>query len=152
MNTRNSLWFIIALWGLLAACKKENKMSKIPFIKLMTTTDSVRAGNSKDTVRIIFQFEDGDADIKTDGQTVNIFVSNTRDTSHFNYPFPYIDEAYKGNGTGFKGTATIKIPAAFLLLRDPFMSIDSVGFSVLIQDAAGNKSNELHTPLVYLLK
>lgn len=141
--------FVAALIG---ACKKKDATIKVPTIKLIYASDSVTSGSSKDTVKISFEFEDGDADIVTDGKTLNIFVSNTRDTNKFNYPFPYIDDAFKDPTSGFKGTCMIRIPAAFILIDDPNVQKDSTQFMVKIKDAANHFSNEIITPKVFLLK
>ncbi len=145
---------LIILFSLVAivGCKKENKRSKIPSLTFLAMTPEVRAGNSEDTVKISLKFEDGDADIRTDGQEDNILISNTRDTQRYDYPMPEIGNEFKDPDVGFKGLALIQLPAAFFLLRDTAMTRDSLKFKITLKDEAGNLSNEIITPTLYLNK
>jgi hypothetical protein len=127
-------------------------MSKIPALIFVSSTPEVKAGSSKDTVKILFKFEDGDANIATDGNEVNLFVSNTRDTDRFDAPLPPVDQSFKDPVYGFKGMCQLNYPAAFLLLRDTLIEKDSLQFKITLKDQAGNISNEITTPMVYLNK
>ena len=135
-----------------AACRKGNKLSKTPVLTFLSSTEEVEAGSSADTVIIGFRLEDGDADIRTDGQTANLFISNTRDTNKYEYPLPKIGDEFKDATTGLRASCVVRIPAAFLLLRDTSMVKDSLQFKLSIEDEAGNRSNEIITPQIYLLK
>lgn len=152
MKWVNKLLLSLMFIFFFTACKKENNKSKIPVLTFSSVTPEVKAGSSKDTVKIRFQFEDGDADIATDDTTVNLFIANTRDTVIYEYPMPYVPNAYKDPQQGIKGTALITIEAAYLLLRDTSMQKDSLQFKITLKDEAGNLSNEMITPVVYLLK
>lgn len=135
-----------------AACRKGNTMSKIPVLAYLSSTQNVKAGSSADTVFIDFRLEDGDADITTNNEDINLFISNTRDTDKYDCPLPLIDDALKDPATGFKALCIVRIPAAFLLLRDTAQTMDSVQFILKVKDEAGNMSNEIITKPVYLKK
>lgn len=135
-----------------AACRKGNTMSKIPVLVYLTSTEKVKAGSSADTVFIDFRLEDGDADIATNGEDINLFISNTRDTDKYDCPLPYIGDEFKDPAIGLKATCIVRIPAAFLLLKDTTNILDSVQFKLMIKDEAGNMSNEIITKSVYLKK
>jgi hypothetical protein len=152
MKWNNYLLLLLSAFLMITACKKKNKMSKVPVLTFNSITREVKAGSSEDTVKIGFQFQDGDADIATDDTTPNLIIANTRDTVVYRYPMPFIPDAYKDPQQGMKGIAVITLEAAFLLLRDTSMTKDSLQFKITLKDNAGNVSNELITPMVYLLK
>jgi len=153
MKIRTKIIVVFISLITIAACKKkENNLSKIPAIKFVFVTPEVKAGSSRDTVFIDFTFADGDANIQTDGTSENIFISNTRDSLKFDQAMPNIPDAYKDPAIGFQGLCRVRIEASFLQITDTAATKDSLQFKIKLRDEAGNFSNEIITPVVYLLK
>lgn len=151
MRSKITLTLLVCIIAF-AACRKGNTMSKIPVLFYLSSTKEVKAGSSEDTVFIDFRLEDGDADITTDGEKINLFISNTRDTNKYDYPLPFIGDEFKDPTMGLKATCIVRIPAGFLLLRDTLMTKDSIQFKLKVQDKAGNMSNDIETEQIYLKK
>jgi hypothetical protein len=140
-----------------ASCAKtnKNKVPKITFTTLVPNT--VKAGSTDDVITIAFQFEDGDGDIDSLGPAVGsrIVVSTNRKVDSLEepveYPFPHIPDPLRGPAGEIKGGAVLHVLAAHLLL-DSTQTADTFQYSLYITDVAGNKSNTITTPEVYLTR
>jgi len=131
---------------LLSACSK-NTASNIPYISNLTLfPDSIKAGSSEDTVFLQFHFKDGDADLGNDPNTNNydIFVIDSRHNDTTGYFFPDMPTQIKHPKTGLEGDCTIVILAA-LIPVDTTKQIDTLHYTVFIQDQAFHHSNVLTT-------
>lgn len=147
------LIFICAL-GCVSACNKQKKYSNIPFIEFQGIyPDSIKAGASEDTVFISFRFTDGDADLGNDPQSgqYDIFLTDLRDNTEYNYFFPALADLVRNPDRGMEGNCTFYVLGAFLALRPDHPDRDTVQFSLYIRDQAGNKSNTVYTHSVYLI-
>lgn len=137
-----------------AACTKNN-ISKIPQISSVSLSpNEVKAGSSSDTVYLGFHFRDGDADLGNDQSTANydIFLVDNRNIEDtLAFFFPAIDESVKNPDYGLEGNCTIKLLAAFLEPRPDHLQGDTLHYDLYIKDVAGNVSNHLTTPDIYLL-
>lgn len=139
----------------MTACKKENKLSKIPSITFLSAApNTVKQGSATDTCWISFKFEDGDADINTTGDTTNIFIKDLRPgvNQTFKYGFPPIPDGFKDPAYGFKGTCIVGIDGTSLHFRDTVAhkEKDTISYEVFILDEAGHESNHITTSEVYL--
>ena len=137
----------------LSACHR-NTLSKIPKIAFISMNpDSVKAGNSADTVFIVFHLQDGDADLGNDqnGTNYDIYMIDSRTDSTQGYFFPSIDKAVENPQYGLVGYCTFKMQAAFLVPRpDHMLTGDTVHYEIYIKDRAQNESNHIITPDIYI--
>jgi len=137
---------------LLAACSKTNNISKIPQISALSLfPDSIKAGSSQDTVYLQFHFRDGDADIGNDpnGTNYDIFVIDSRHNDTTGYFFPPITNAIKDPSVGLEGDCTVIILAA-LIPVDSTKQLDTLHYTVYMQDQALHHSNVLTTTNLYI--
>jgi len=151
---KRMVFFMVALMLLAFAACHKNSMSKIPKIALVSMTpDSVRAGNSFDTVFIIFHLQDGDADLGNDqsGTKYDIYMKDSRNDSVQGYFFPPIDQKIENPQYGIQGYCTFKLQGAFLIPRsDHILTGDTVHYDIYIKDRAQNESNHITTPDIYI--
>jgi hypothetical protein len=138
------------------ACKKENTLPKAPQITFLSALpNSVKQGNSEDSINISFSFMDGDADLGNDrlGTVYDIFLTHSKDTAlDFKTFLPEIPEEMKDPEKGFEGTATVVLNAAFFLIPDSTKNADTFRYEIYIRDRAGNESNHITTPDLYLVR
>lgn len=137
----------------LSSCKKSSNMSKIPSIAYIgMSTDSVHSGNSTETIELTFNFADGDGDLGNDPRTgvYDIYTTDSRNDSAFNYFFPSQLPDVIDPSRGIQGSCTITIQAAFLMLRPDHPKGDTLRFDVYIKDKAGHNSNHFTTPDIYI--
>ncbi len=148
------LVFIALLFTGFVACKKESSKSKVPKITFQSLVpNTVKSGSSRDTIGISFKFEDGDADLGNDRGSANfdIFLTDIRDTTQvFKYFLPEIPEQMKDPSKGLEGSATVVLQAAFLVLDSLHKNGDTLHYELYIKDKAGNESNRLITPDIYV--
>jgi hypothetical protein len=145
---------LLLLTGL-AACEKEQGMGPVPNIALVAPLKpvSVKAGSSRDSVLITFNFTDGDADLgnsPSSGQ-YDIYTTDSRDTAQYNYFFPNGMTDVVIPGKGIQGTCNLKVEAAFLLLRPDHPDGDTLHYDLYIKDRAGHESNRVKTADIYLV-
>lgn len=151
-----SLLGVMVYWG---GCKKKTILSPIPHIEAVSfRTDSmkdslylVHAGFFEDTLRLVFTFTDGDADLGNDpaGNNYDVFLKDSRYAdSTLPLFFPEIRDEIRSPDYGMSGTCIILLPAAYLFLPDSLHRItgDTLSFDVSIKDQAGNESNHYTTP------
>lgn len=135
-----------------AACKKDSKLSNIPSITFISALpDELHDGAVKDTCYIIFDFEDGDANINTTGTVPNIFLQDSRTPNDppAQFAFPPIPDAFKDPAYGFKGSCIIGISGSLLHVRDTTKD-DTMHYTITIKDDAGNESNKINTTDIYI--
>lgn len=153
---RVQIYFIL-LWlclGVLGSCRKASENSRIPHISwLGMSTDQVRSGQVSDTVFLHFALRDGDGDLGRRDE-YDIFLIDSRDTTgaELGFALPPIPNEIVNPRTGVEGDCQLGIDAArFLILRDDFPDGDSLYYTLYIRDRAGNESNRLETPTIYIL-
>jgi hypothetical protein len=153
------LFPLILLFLLFAvACKKKNNLSKIPQISFLEMLpDSIKAGSSADTLFIYFDFKDGDADLGNkdpNGKDYDIYFNDKRfDTGYQGYFFPSIDASIEDASLGISGTGVFKMLAANIAPRTDSIHKnfgDTTYYEIYIKDRAGNISNHINTPVVYI--
>lgn len=139
---------------LFTACKKDNKLSKIPSITFISAVpNEVGDGVAKDTCRISFDFVDGDANINTTGTVPNIFLQDSRTPNDppIKFAFPPIPDAFKDPAYGFKGSCIIGVSGSLLHVLDSAL-VDTFHYIITIKDEAGNESNKITTTDIYIKK
>lgn len=147
----------IVLLSVLSSCKKKTKGSVIPSISFIDLKpNTVHSGRSEDTVFIRFNVSDGDGDIgSTSGSTeASISVKDSRDTKENPYYFPAIPKEILATGGGVTGECTLKIYASLFLIARPDLvhaKGDTLHYDIYVKDKAGNKSNVIVTPDIYIL-
>ena len=145
----------LALLGLVA-CKKENKLPKVPHISSLSVgPTTVKQCSNKDSIAITFRIQDGDADLGVEqapGSNDIYMTSSNPAMPDFNGYLPDIPEEMKDPDKGFEGTATVIVSAAFLPIEDSLRNADTFHYEIYIKDRAGNESNRLITPDIYVVR
>jgi len=159
----------------LAACLKPPEYPiepEIEFIELIGDTLSSSTSNP-DSISFKFSFTDGDGDIgytkdqlaaNIDTNCVDVcdslcynhaftsvIVIDSRTKCSVEFNLPFIPE--KGSSGDISGIITIDVHQAFCFTETKelkFSGIDSVQLFIKIKDRAGNLSNEIMTPYIYL--
>lgn len=155
MNKKTILWVMIALLGTMS-CYKTPTFPKEPRIEFNSFTVS-QPYTITDTGNLRIQFTDGDGDLgmlnNADSSTLSkIYITNIKyNLAAIPRNIPIIPK--KGTTDAISGTIDIKLAgaggvglldeSACLLIQQP---IDTLTFSIYIQDRAGNKSNVIITP------
>lgn len=148
--------FIVLLSVLSTSCKKKKKGSVIPSIGFIELTpNTVRSGNSEDTVFIRFKITDGDADLgNTIGSNLaDIYVKDSRDTTENGYYFPTIPKEVLANNAGVTGECTLKVYASLFLIKRSDIAHengDTLHYDIYVKDRAQHKSNVIKTPDIYI--
>lgn len=143
---------ILSLFFFLSCDKKKNgnPVPSIAFRNMLPNT--VKSGNSEDTIKLSFRFHDGDGNLGNDPATgiYDIYTKDSRDGKEFNYFFPEGISSLIPPGDELEGNCTISIMAAFLLLRPDHPDGDTLRYEVYIKDRDGNESNHFTTPDIYI--
>lgn len=137
---------------LIAACQSKNNNTPYPQITLKgVSPETVKAESVSDSLFISFDFFDGDGDI-SEASPIKLVDSRTNDSIF--YYFPKIDPSIIDPATGIQGTTLVKIQAAILHLRadSAHAERDTFQYKISIRDNAGNQSNTVTTPNIYLIK
>lgn len=135
------------------SCEKENAKSKNPTIALTgISVDSVASGSSSDAVLVSFNFADGDGDLgnKASSGNFDIYTIDSRDSEKVNYFFPQKMPDVIDPTQGVEGSCFLNLEAAFILLRPTRPLRDTVRYTIYIKDRAGNESNRIVTPDIYI--
>ncbi len=132
------------------------------FISVNKTEIAQGNGNSPaDTLAVVFGFTDGDGDLGSPGDSVDVYLKDSRDGFVNTYKLPVIPE--EGVGNGISGEITIKIPNvpfnicctypdnSDACLPNPNFPTDTFSYSINIRDRAGRLSNTIQTSTVTIL-
>lgn len=147
--------FLLSILISFAACKKEASLIKqTPTITFSSiSVDSMQAG-SDEAILVNFAFTDGDGDLGVNPGSggYDIYTKDSRDTGKINYFFPYGLSSFKDPKNGISGKCEIAVQAAFYTLRPSRPLRDTFHLEIYIRDRAGNESNRIYTPDIYLTK
>lgn len=149
-------FLFLALLAAFSSCKNNNSMSNIPSISLISMTpDSIKQGASEDTVYIKFGLEDGDADLGHDVSSTDkdIYIRDNHTDSFTGYNFPEIAQGILDPSKGITGACTFKMLGALIYVRQDSIHLlngDTVSYELYIKDKAGNNSNHITTPNLYI--
>lgn len=144
----------IVLTGLVTSCKKTKNNNKLPVITLQgLDSNTVVSGSSEDTVFIRFQVVDGDGDIahdKVPNAEHDIYITDSRTGEVLKYYYPDIPAGTINPEEGVNAFVTLKVLAAFIETRLDHPLGDTLTYDLYVKDKAGNQSNILTTPKVYI--
>ncbi len=167
MKTTTSLYILgLFLTGIFfATCTQPPSYPKEPiisFIGFNRSTISQGTPNAPlDTLAVNFSFTDGDGDIGADNDTLDVFLTDSRDGFVTNFKLPFIPE--QGGGSGISGDITVKIInkpfnicCANLVTGEACKTnvpgpTDTLSYFIQIRDRAGNFSNMARTSTLTLL-
>ena len=148
----------LALFVVFTACKKKSGISPIPSIAFISMTpDSLKEGASEDTAYITFNLTDGDADLGNKDPAsgdFDIYIKDSRADTFVGYAFPEIAQDVEDPSKGLTGTCVYKILGALTYCRQDTVHLstrDTAHFELYIKDRAGNMSNHITTPDLYIL-
>ncbi|NUQ26039.1 MAG: hypothetical protein HUU34_18980 [Saprospiraceae bacterium] len=158
-------FYAILLSVLAIACVKPPDYADEPeinFISLNKNTIAQGNGNSPaDTLAVVFGFTDGDGDLGINGDSLDVYLKDSRDGFVNTYKLPVIPE--EGVGNGISGEITIKIPNvpfnicctypdnSDACLPNANFPTDTFSYSINIRDRAGHLSNTIQTATVTIL-
>lgn len=113
-----------------------------------------------DTLEIYFSFTDGDGDLSTSNDSLNIFITESRGILDGTpiYSIPTIPE--EGTGNGIRGEITVRLTnnqdmccvdnSGLLCPDNPPNLRDSFSYEIQIRDNAGNFSNKIRTETLFV--
>ncbi len=168
MKTTTSLIFgaLLLLAALFfATCTQPPDYPKEPYIGFIGfNQNSISQGTLNaplDTLAVTFSFTDGDGDLGSENDSLDVFFTDSRDGFVTNFKLPFIPE--QGGGSGISGDVTVKI------INKPFNiccgnlatgeacqpnipgPTDTLSYFIQIRDRAGNFSNKTRTSTLTLL-
>lgn len=148
---------LLVLVTAIFSCKKKSAISKIPVIGLVNMQpDHIKLTNAEDTLYLLFNIADGDADLGNVGSPdVYMIDSRAADTMNVNTDtvklnFPDIPEKALNPDKGAEGQLLVPLWSGNLHMRDDQRDKDTLTYEIYIVDKAGNKSNHVTTPTIYL--
>ena len=134
----------------------------IEFVRL--NKSSIAQGNSgarPDTLAVIFSFTDGDGNIGFDNDSIDVFLTDSRDDFINRFKLPVIPD--QGSGNGISGEVTIKLPntpfnicctfpdGSTACQQNDKFPVDTFSYTIQIRDRDFNVSNKIQTDLVTIL-
>ncbi len=139
------------------SCKKSSN-SPIPFLSLIRLSpDTVKIGTLTDTVYVTFHFSDGDGDLGNDPARgeYDIYMADNRgaDLDTLRFLFPEIPADAIDPVDGIKGEGSLAVGGSLIRLRSDTLhqnNGDTVRYRMWIRDRAGNNSNLVDLPPVYI--
>ena len=154
------VFFSVLVWG----CVEPPNYPDEPVIEYLGMSKQFmkQGSQNEDTMIVSFSFTDGDGDLgalqsSTDPVGPNVFLIDSRDGYEGNtFQIPFIPA--EGAGNGISGTVDLKIFTACCIFDDgtapcgisSSKSIDTLFYSLYIEDRAGHKSNEIKVGPIYL--
>ncbi len=157
----------LVLFGVLAtsSCINPPDYPNEPVIEyLRVNKRTIAQGNTNaapDTLAIIFGFTDGDGDIGFENDSIDVFMTDSRDGFQQLFKLPFIPE--QGIGNGISGEITIRIPnrpfqicctypdGSTACQPNSRFPTDTFSFSIQIRDRANNFSNIIETEPITIL-
>jgi hypothetical protein len=162
MKTLNYLWLLLLALGLYN-CTQPPDYPVEPVIfppeagRILNRQAIVQGSTTApfDTLVVTFGFTDGDGDIGTRGDSLDVFLTDSRDGFVNFYKLPVIPQ--QGAGNGISGEVTLRIPNKPFNICCTFpdgstacqpnqnFPTDRYYYTIQIRDQANNFSNELDT-------
>lgn len=155
MKKYPALLLSFALVLVLFACKKAGKNAAPPEITFQgMSKDSIINGASDDTVLLQIYIKDENGDLASDAAC--FFMDDLRDTAGFiAFTFPKIEDAILNNPKGIEGNISFFVTGDLAVVRDDSFHQavgDTVQYEFYLQDAAGQASNHITIPPIYIKK
>ncbi len=163
--TSNINYALSLLVGILiyTSCVNAPRYSDVPEIEFISFTNRTmnQAPLNSDTTMLMLKFTDGDGDIGFDMETAgeNIFVIDNRTNEIFDrFRVPAIPPEGANNGVSGEIRMLLLNTCCVFPVQDSIPNCESpvqyptndLTFTVYIEDRAGNKSNEIVTPVITL--
>ena len=155
--------FVLAI--IVAACVQPPDYPNEPSISYYSVNQlQIAQGNGNaapDTLAVQFEFEDGDGDLGFEGDSIDVYLADSRDGFVTNFKLPVIPD--QGTGNGISGIVTLRIP------NTPFnicciypdgstacqpnnnFPTDTFSYSIQMRDRAANSSNKIQTETITIL-
>lgn len=165
MNLRSYFFPALVLASMMSACVQPPDYSNIPEIEFIRfNQDSIKQGNSlnaPDTLEIIFSFTDGDGDLGSDDDSIDVFFTDSRDEFETPFKLPVIPNI--GTENGISGEITVRVPnQPFNIcctypdnsppcVPNPQFEVDTFSYNIFLRDRAGNMSNRIQTSPVTII-
>lgn len=148
---------VLALAALMFGCARSTNSSKTPAITLNgVSPNEIRQGSQTEEVILQLSVKDGDADLITDGTTPSLYLKDLRfpTTQPGGYVLPQIDNIFLNPEIGFEGNIVLPLPGTRFIFRDEDTARikDTIQFEIYLKDKAGNISNTVTTPQIFILK
>ncbi len=117
-------------------------------------------GAPLDTLEITFSFTDGDGDLGIEGNTFDIFLTDSREGFTDIKKLPVVPD--QGIGNGISGEIIVRLPNQLNIcctypdgstpcLPNANFPTDTMSYTIQIQDRAGNMSNKIQTEVITIL-
>ncbi len=135
---------------------------EIEFVRL--NQSAIAQGNIgalPDTLAVIFSFTDGDGNIGFENDSIDVFLTDSRDDFINRFKLPVVPD--QGSGNGISGEVTIKIPNTPFNICCTFpdgstacrpneqFPVDTFSYTIQMRDRSGNFSNKIQTDLITIL-
>ncbi len=144
----------------LAACANPPEYPIEPVIDFegMSKTTMIQGFQNSDSTTVILSFTDGDGDLGSQENMVNVFLIDQRDGFELpGFSIPFIPQ--QGAANGISGRIFLTLFNTCCIFDDgtrpcevsPTIQTDEVSYTIQIEDRAGNRSNELPLPPITLL-
>ena len=162
MVSSTNWYFILVIIAVAFACTRPPDYPDEPLIDYIGLSKSVIAqGNTNaafDTVAVIFGFTDGDGNLGYESDSIDVFLTDSRDGFKTRFKLPVLPD--QGTGNGVSGEITLKIPNKPFNICCTFpdgstacqpnqqFRIDTFSFEVQIRDREGNFSNSIQTETI----
>ena len=166
MSIRSAILYALPLLVALA-CAKAPDYPIEPHIEIMNLNKTAiaqgNANSAADTLAIRFSFTDGDGDIgfPDDVDTIDTYLTDSRDGFINRFRLPAIST--QGVGKGISGEVTLKIPNRPFRICCTFPNgatacqpnqqypTDTFSYAIQIRDRAGHMSNIIQTETITIL-
>lgn len=159
-----SIVYLAFIFVLLLGCAKPPNYPLTPVIKYEgVNKKEIAQGNAaaeEDYLNITFSFTDGDGDISFERDSLDVFLTDSRDGSRLPYRLPSIST--QGVGNGISGNITIRIlnklqicctfpNGATPCTKSTQFPTDTFSYFIQMRDRAGNWSNTIQTDVITVL-
>jgi hypothetical protein len=161
----NISWLALLSGLLIAGCSQPPDYPNEPVIEYLRMNKSAIAqGNQNaqpDTLKITFGFTDGDGNLSSESDSMDVFLTDSRDGFETTFKLPLLPT--QGVGNGISGEITVKIPntpfqicctypnGAPACLPNNQFPTDEFYFTIQLRDRAGNMSNTIRTAPITVL-
>lgn len=140
------LLLIVALFGY-TSCVKEIGYDDVPAIEFVSMNENAFLSGQPDSLIITFSFTDGDGDLGSE-DSINIFVEDSRvPGSLLPYKIPFIEQ--KGRVDDISGEIQLTLLSSSCIPTGNLI-MDTMQYIISIRDRAGNESDPIVTPDIYL--
>ena len=155
------LFFVFGLFTLGSCVKPPNYPNEPEIEYIGLNKNVISQGNTTagpDTLVIFFSFTDGDGDLGFDGDSLDVFLTDSRDQFKNPFKLPVIPD--EGIGNGISGEITFRLlttccvypPNSNFEACEPsdVFPVDTLVYEIYMMDRAGNESNRILTDPIFL--